>query len=81
VAFLLIQGKIPNVPQFLNRLVSLKTDRQNQVFELFEHRLVEAVHVHYKRFLATTNSSVLDPDDIGQSSSSCSDRSSMQPSK
>ena len=39
----LIQGKIPNVPQFLNRLLSLKTDRQNQVFDLFEHRLVEAV--------------------------------------
>jgi antirestriction protein ArdC len=39
----LVQGKIPNVPQFLNRLLSLKTDRQNQVFELFEHRLVEAV--------------------------------------
>ena len=39
----LVQGKIPNVPQFLNRLLSLKTDKQNQVFELFEHRLVEAV--------------------------------------
>ena len=39
----LIQGKIPGVPQFLNRLLSLKTGMQNQVFELFEHRLVEAV--------------------------------------
>jgi antirestriction protein ArdC/predicted RNA methylase len=39
----LVQGKIPKVPQFLNRLLSLKTDKQNQVFELFEHRLVEAV--------------------------------------
>ncbi|MBK5938048.1 strawberry notch-like NTP hydrolase domain-containing protein [Halochromatium roseum] len=39
----LVQGKIPNVPQFLNRLLSLKTDKQNQVFGLFENRLVEAV--------------------------------------
>ena len=39
----LVQGKIPKVPQFLNRLLSLKTDKQNQVFDLFEHRLVEAV--------------------------------------
>jgi hypothetical protein len=39
----LVQGKIPNVPQFLNRLLSLKTDKQNQVFGLFESRLVEAV--------------------------------------
>jgi hypothetical protein len=31
------------VPQFLNRLLSLKTDKQNQVFDLFEHRLVEPV--------------------------------------
>ncbi len=39
----LIQGKVPGVPQFLNRLLSLKTGMQNQVFEQFEHRLVEAV--------------------------------------
>jgi len=39
----MIQGKIPKVPQFLNRLLSLKTDQQNQVFGLFESRLVEAV--------------------------------------
>jgi antirestriction protein ArdC len=39
----MVQSKIPNVPQFLNRLLSLKTDKQNQVFGLFESRLVEAV--------------------------------------
>ena len=39
----MVQAKIPNVPQFLHRLLSVKTDRQNQVFELFESRLVEAV--------------------------------------
>lgn len=37
------QSKIPDIPQFLNRLLSLKTDQQNAVFEEFESRLVEAV--------------------------------------
>jgi hypothetical protein len=39
----LIEGKIPDIPQFLNRLLSLKTDMQNAVFDEFESRLVEAV--------------------------------------
>ena len=37
------ETKIPSVPQFLNRLLSLKTDMQNAVFNEFENRLVEAV--------------------------------------
>ncbi|MBS0551385.1 MAG: strawberry notch family protein [Proteobacteria bacterium] len=37
------ESKIPDIPQFLNRLLSLKTDQQNAVFEAFESRLVEAV--------------------------------------
>ena len=37
------QSKIPDIPQFLNRLLSLKTDQQNAVFDEFESRLVEAV--------------------------------------
>lgn len=37
------QSKIPDIPQFLNRLLSLKTDQQNVVFDEFESRLVEAV--------------------------------------
>ncbi|MEJ2326413.1 MAG: ArdC-like ssDNA-binding domain-containing protein [Chromatiaceae bacterium] len=39
----LAEGKIPGIPQFLNRLLSLKTDMQNAVFDEFERRLVEAV--------------------------------------
>ncbi|MBK1718143.1 strawberry notch C-terminal domain-containing protein [Thiocystis violacea] len=39
----LIEGKIPDVPQFLNRLLSLTTDMQDAVFDQFEARLVEAV--------------------------------------
>jgi antirestriction protein ArdC/phage/plasmid primase-like uncharacterized protein len=37
------ESKIPDIPQFLNRLLSLKTDQQNAVFDAFETRLVEAV--------------------------------------
>ncbi len=37
------EGKIPSIPQFLNRLLSLKTDMQNAVFGEFEERLIEAV--------------------------------------
>ena len=37
------ESKIPEIPQFLNRLLSLKTDQQNAVFGEFENRLVEAV--------------------------------------
>ena len=39
----LSESKIPTIPQFLNRLLSLKTDMQNAVFNEFEKRLVEAV--------------------------------------
>ena len=39
----LSESKIPAIPQFLNRLLSLKTDMQNAVFNEFEKRLVEAV--------------------------------------
>ena len=39
----LSESKIPTIPQFLNRLLSLKTDMQNAVFDEFEKRLVEAV--------------------------------------
>ena len=39
----LSESKMPAIPQFLNRLLSLKTDRQNAVFAEFENRLVEAV--------------------------------------
>ena len=39
----LSESKMPGIPQFLNRLLSLKTDRQNAVFAEFENRLVEAV--------------------------------------
>jgi antirestriction protein ArdC/phage/plasmid primase-like uncharacterized protein/predicted RNA methylase len=39
----LSETKIPSIPQFLNRLLSLKTDMQNTVFNEFEKRLVEAV--------------------------------------
>lgn len=35
--------KIPTTTQFLNRLLSLTTHRQDQVFEAFEDRLIEAV--------------------------------------
>ena len=37
------ESKIPSTPQFLNRLLSLRTDMQNAVFNEFEERLVEAV--------------------------------------
>lgn len=37
------ESKIPAIPQFLNRLLSLKTSQQNAVFGEFENRLVEAV--------------------------------------
>jgi C-terminal domain on Strawberry notch homologue len=37
------ETKIPAIPQFLNRLLSLKTDQQNAVFDEFEKRLIEAV--------------------------------------
>jgi antirestriction protein ArdC/phage/plasmid primase-like uncharacterized protein len=37
------ETKIPAIPQFLNRLLSLKTDQQNAVFAEFEKRLVETV--------------------------------------
>lgn len=37
------ESKVPAIPQFLNRLLSLKTDQQNAVFGEFERRLVEAV--------------------------------------
>lgn len=36
-------SKIPEVPQFLNRLLSLTTDMQDKVFDAFERRLIEAV--------------------------------------
>lgn len=39
----LAQDKIPDVPQFLNRLLSLTIDMQDAVFLQFESRLVEAV--------------------------------------
>jgi hypothetical protein len=35
--------KIPEIPQFLNRLLSLTTDMQDKVFDQFEQRLIEAV--------------------------------------
>ncbi|HOW63120.1 MAG TPA: strawberry notch family protein, partial [Candidatus Contendobacter sp.] len=41
----LVESKIPAIPQFLNRLLSLKTALQNAVFGEFEQRLVEAVEV------------------------------------
>ncbi|WP_027156702.1 strawberry notch-like NTP hydrolase domain-containing protein [Methylobacter luteus] len=37
------ESKIPAIPQFLNRLLSLKTDMQNAVFGEFEKRLIESV--------------------------------------
>lgn len=37
------ESKIPGIPQFLNRLLSLKTEQQNAVFAEFDSRLVEAV--------------------------------------
>lgn len=37
------ESKIPAIPQFLNRLLSLKTDMQNSVFGEFEKRLIETV--------------------------------------
>ena len=37
------ESKIPAIPQFLNRLLSLKTDMQNAVFGEFEKRLIETV--------------------------------------
>lgn len=37
------ETKIPPIPQFLNRLLSLQTHQQNAVFGEFEKRLIEAV--------------------------------------
>ena len=42
-------SKIPEIPQFLNRLLSLKTDQQNAVFTEFENRLIEAVEYSKQR--------------------------------
>ena len=36
-------SKIPSVPQFLNRLLCLKVERQNQVFEAFISRMEAAI--------------------------------------
>jgi antirestriction protein ArdC/phage/plasmid primase-like uncharacterized protein len=47
----LSESKIPAIPQFLNRLLSLKTDMQNAVFGEFERRLVEAVEYAKQRGL------------------------------
>jgi len=47
----LSETKLPDIPQFLNRLLSLKTDMQNSVFDEFEHRLVEAVEYAQQRGL------------------------------
>jgi antirestriction protein ArdC/phage/plasmid primase-like uncharacterized protein/predicted ABC-type ATPase/proteasome lid subunit RPN8/RPN11/predicted RNA methylase len=43
------ESKIPSIPQFLNRLLSLTTDKQNDVFAEFEHRLVETVEYAKQR--------------------------------
>jgi antirestriction protein ArdC/phage/plasmid primase-like uncharacterized protein len=43
------ESKIPAIPQFLNRLLSLKTDMQNAVFGEFEKRLIEAVEYAKQR--------------------------------
>ena len=45
------EGKIPSIPQFLNRLLSLKTDMQNAVFGEFEERLIESVEYAKQRGL------------------------------
>lgn len=45
------ETNLPAIPQFLNRLLSLKTDMQNQVFGEFEKRLVEAVDYAKQRGL------------------------------
>ncbi len=47
----LSETKIPTIPQFLNRLLSLKTDMQNAVFNEFEKRLIEAVEYSKQRGL------------------------------
>lgn len=47
----LSETRLPDIPQFLNRLLSLKTDMQNSVFDEFEHRLVEAVEYAKQRGL------------------------------
>lgn len=39
----LIESKIPDVPKFLNRLLSLTLDRQNEVFDEFFNRIDAAV--------------------------------------
>jgi hypothetical protein len=39
----LIYGKLPEVPKFLNRLMSLETHRQDEVFEEFFNRLTEVI--------------------------------------
>jgi len=38
--------KTPTIQQFLNRILSLKTARQNEVFEAFFHRLQQVVDYH-----------------------------------
>ncbi len=43
------ESKIPSIPQFLNRLLSLTTDMQNDVFAEFEQRLVETVEYAKQR--------------------------------
>jgi len=45
------ESRIPDIPQFLNRLLSLKTDQQNGVFDEFEARLIEAVEYAKQRGL------------------------------
>lgn len=45
------ESNLPAIPQFLNRLLSLKTDMQNQVFGEFEQRLIEAVDYAKQRGL------------------------------
>ncbi|MGZ8317515.1 MAG: PLxRFG domain-containing protein [Telluria sp.] len=39
----LVQSKLPEVPQFLNRLLSLTTDMQDKVFDEFFRRLEETI--------------------------------------
>ncbi|MCL5405186.1 MAG: strawberry notch C-terminal domain-containing protein, partial [Deltaproteobacteria bacterium] len=43
------ESKIPSIPQFLNRLLSLTTDMQNDVSAEFEQRLVETVEYAKQR--------------------------------
>ncbi|MGB4498375.1 MAG: strawberry notch C-terminal domain-containing protein, partial [Methylococcaceae bacterium] len=43
------ESKIPTIPQFLNRLLSLTDTRQDQVFEEFEQRINDAVEYAKER--------------------------------